>query len=251
MRSQLVAVVVFFLLVYACSKGCRTSTYETSSYSGKTPVDELIKDMTGEPTFSIILHDMNTEGTIFKKYLHQYKIVTADSEGEPQQKTTQWYEVDENFFMANRNNMGMEIASKNEEGKVSKTVGPPGYGSYVGNEQYGHWVNRDGGTFWEWYGKYALFSTLFNTMMFPVHRNYWDDYRGGYYGTGRSYYGPTTNGRTRYGTNSDYNRQTRPRSTWYTNKSNNSFKQRVRTSTQRSTGFGSGSYRSRGGGFGK
>lgn len=251
MRSQIVAVVVFFLLVYACSRGCRDTTYDTT-YQGKTPVDELVKNLADEPTFSIILNDMNTKGTFFKDYLHQYKVITEGQDGEPQQKITEWYEVNENFFLANMNNMGMEIASKNAEGKVSKTVGPPGYGSYVGNGQYGHWVNRDGGTFWEWYGKYALFSTLFNTMMFPVHRSYWNDYRGGYYGTGRSYYGPTVNGRTRYGTNSTYNRRTRPRSTWYTNKSNNSFKQRVRSSTSRSSrGFSSGGYRSRGGGFGK
>lgn len=252
MRSQLVAVVVFFLLIYACSRGCNNTSYETA-YSGKTPVDELITEMSDLPTFSIILHDMNTEGSFFKNYLHQYKIITENSNGEPEEKITKWYEVEENFFMANSNNMGMEIASK-ADGKVSKTVGPPGYGSYVGNEQYGQWVNRDGGSFWEWYGKYALFSTLFNTMMYPVRQSYWGDYRGSYYGTGRSYYGPMSNGRHQYGTNSDYNRQTRPRSTWYTNKSNNSFKQRVQSSTPRSSGskaFSSGGYRSRGGGFGK
>lgn len=251
MRSQLVAVVVFFLMVYACSRGCRNTSYETN-YTGKTPVDELIKEMSDEPTFSIILNDMNTEGTFFKNYLHQYKIITEDKDGEPKSRVTKWYEVDENFFMANVNNMGMEIASKNEDGKVSKSVGPPGYGSYVGNPQYGHWVNRDGGSFWEWYGKYALFSTMFNTMAYPVRRTYWDDYRRDYYGSGRSYYGPLTNGRHRFGTNSEYNMKTRPRSTWYTNKSNTSFKQRVRSSTSRSSGFGSGGgYRSRGGGFGK
>lgn len=247
MRS-IIAVVVFFVFIYACSRSCEDTSYN-ASYSGKTPVDELIKEMSNDSTFSIILYDMNVEGTFFKDYLHKYKVITQENE-EPQEKITDWYEVDKSFFMANANNMGMEIASKTD-GNVSKTVGPPGYGSYVGNQRYGHWVNRDGGSFWEWYGKYALFSTMFNTMMYPVRRNYWDNYRTDYYGTGRSYYGPRTGGTYRYGTNSDYARKTRSGSSWYTNKSNNSFKQRVNNMRSRSTGSGSSGYRSRGGGFGK
>jgi len=254
MRSQIIAIIVFFFVVYACSRSCTTTSYNTE-YKGKTPVDNLIKEMDNVPSFSIILHDMNTEGTFFKDYLHQYKIIksTPDQDSAVNETITDWYDVDKNFFMANVNNMGMEIAAKNEEGKVTKTVGPPGYGSYVGNSRYGHWVNRNGSSFWEFYGQYAMMSTMFNMMSFPVQRSYWNDYRGDYYGTGRPYYGPrTSGGNYRYGTNSKYARQTRSSSSWYTNKSNSSFKRRVQGMTSRSSsGYSSSGYRSRGGGFGK
>jgi len=253
MRSQLIIGLLFIVFVYTCSRSCHENDYQRT-YTGKTPVDELIKDMSNEPTFSIILYDMNTEGTFFKKFQHQYRVITQNDNGEPKELITGWYEVPKQFFMAHMDDMGMEIVSKSADGKVGKSVGPPGYGSYVGNDNYGHWVHRDGGSFWEWYGKYALFSTIFHTMAYPVHRSYWNDYRRDYYGTGRSYYGPrTSSGRYAYGTNSDLNRNTRSSSSWYTRKSNSNFKQRVRSSTPRSStkSFGSRSYRSRGGGFGK
>ncbi len=70
-------------------------------------------------------------------------------------------------------------------------------GSYlVGNPSYGQWsTNSSGGSFWEWYGKYALFSslirpsygyygrpTLFNSWYGQPRYSYYHDY-------GRSSYG--------------------------------------------------------------
>lgn len=41
----------------------------------------------------------------------------------------------------------------------------------IGNPNYGHWrQDSGGGSFWEWYGKYALFSTLFNR---PIYYGGW------------------------------------------------------------------------------
>jgi hypothetical protein len=171
------------------------------------------------------------------------------------EEITDWQPVGEDFFNANLDNMGMEIAAKGTDGKVTKGVSPPGYGAYVGNEKYGQWVQRDGGSFWEFYGKFAMMNAMFNMMAFPVRRSYWNDYRGGYYGTGRGYYGPRgSDGRNTYGTNSRYNTTTNKSSTWSSNASNNSFKQRVRTSTPQSSKSGSrysNTARSRSGGYGK
>jgi hypothetical protein len=198
---------------------------------------------------------MNTEGSIFKEYYHQYRIISEQDDGEMKEEVTDWQPVGEDFFNANLNNMGMEIAAKGEDGKVTKGVSPPGYGAYVGNEKYGRWVQRDGGSFWEFYGKFAMMNAMFNMMAFPVRRSYWDDYRGGYYGTGRGYYGPRgSDGRYTYGTNSRYNTTTNRSSSWSSNASNNSFKQRVRQSTPQSSKSGSrysSTARSRSGGYGK
>ncbi|MGK7395196.1 MAG: hypothetical protein ACNS62_11530 [Candidatus Cyclobacteriaceae bacterium M3_2C_046] len=220
----------------------------------KTPVDNFIRDMDNVDSYSILLYDMNVEGTFFKDYMHQYRIVKTQN-GEVEEETTRWYEVPENFFMQHQEHMGMEIAAKSEDGKVSRTASPPGYSNYVGNPQYGHWVNRGGDSFWEFYGKYALLSSMFNMMSFPVRRSYYDTYRGSYYGR-QPYYGPSMSGRRMYGTNSTYNSRVKPNTTWQRSASASSFKNRVRRSVSPSSRSGSrysssGSIRSRGGGFGK
>jgi hypothetical protein len=248
---QIVLFIVFIILIYACSRTCE-SDY---SVPEKSPVDEMIKEMTYVPTYSIILYDMNTEGSFYKEYYHQYRVIKENENEEVSEEITDWQPVSKDFFMANVDNMGMEIVSKNAEGQVSKTAAPPGYGAYVGNEKYGQWVQRDGGSFWEFYGKFALMSHFFNMMTYPVGRGMWTDYRQDYYGRGRPYYGPTTaDGRSTYGTNSRYNSSTNQRSRWASNKSNNSLKQRVRSSKPQSSKSGSrysNFSRSRSGGYGK
>ncbi len=220
----------------------------------KKPVDDIIKSLNQVNDFTIILYDMNTQGTFFKKYFHQYQIIQGDSaSGGPKESITDWYPVSKDYFLANINNMGMEIAAKTD-GKLDKTVSPPGYGSYIGNPTYGHWVDNNGYSFWQFYGQYAFMSSMFNLMTYPVRRSYWSDYHSNYYGTGRSYYGPSMGtGMYMYGTGSKYN-SGRTASRWNSNSSNNSFRDRVRGSTSRSTRSSSRfspSSRSRSSGSGK
>ena len=237
----------------------------------KNPVDETIRDMPSDTKFTVILNDMDVEGSFFKTCKHQYKIIEEKGGVLPQQTTgdgiseifmqeeasvpveriTEWYEVDERFYKQHQDNMGMEIASRGDDGKVSKSVAPAGYSQYVGNDRYGRWENRGGTSFWAFYGQYAFMSRMIGMGGYPIQRGYYNTYRGSYYGTGRAYYGPTsaTGGRM-YGTNSAYNRSTRPNSSW--SKNNSSFKNRVAGRTSRSSSrYGGSSSRSRGGGFGK
>ena len=103
----------------------------------KSPLDNLIRDMSDVPAYSIILHDMNVEGTVFEDYFHQYEIIKIKENGEPEKVITPWIEVPEQVFEQHIDHMGMEIVSKGEDGKVSKTAAPPGYNNFVGNERYG------------------------------------------------------------------------------------------------------------------
>lgn len=244
--------ICFLLLIFAIS--C-TGRQEFK----KSPVDVLIRDMDSKNSFSIILYDMDVNGSFLKTYQHQYKIITIENE-EPKEEITGWYEVSEQFFMTHQNNMGMEIAAKSPDGKLSKTAAPPGYSSYVGNPQYGRWSNHGGGSFWEFYGKYAMMSSLFNMMAYPVHRNYYNDYRSNYSGR-KAYYGPKTTSGYTYGTQSAFARKTNANSRWRSKPSNRSFASRSRsrsssswsnrTSRSGSRYSGSSGFRSRGGGFGK
>ncbi len=228
----------------------------------KSPVDTLIRDMNSEPMFSIILYDMEVEGNFSKTYKHQYQVIT-EKDSVPQERLTDWYPVSKDFFTYHENNMGMEVASKGRDGKVSKGISPAGYSNYVGNPQYGQWKQRDGGSFWEFYGKYAMLSSMFHMFTYPARMSYWNDYRSNYHGYGRPYYGPSSGGRSYYGTYSDYNRKTKPnsrytRSSTFKNKVNNrvqrstSNKSKTSTRTSRSSSRYSGSSRSRSfGGGGK
>jgi hypothetical protein len=220
----------------------------------KNPVDQMIRDMTETPIYSIILYDMNVEGTFFKEYQHQYRILKqASAEAEPEEEITEWQTVDENFFNKHIDDMGMEIAAKTAEGEVTKTVSPPGYSNYVGNPQYGHWQQgANGNSFWAFYGQYAFLSSMLNLATFPVRQSYYNDYRD-YRRSGRPYYGPViNNGRRAYGTGSAYTTAAKPNTRWNASRSSSSaFRSGNRTTRSGSRYNSSSSMRSRGGGFGK
>lgn len=252
-KIALVCLLAFILIKSFSSLSDGNSSKEYK----KNPVDELIRDMNDVSNFSIILYDMEFEGNTFgsDEYRQKYQIITTKGDGEIDVKETGWEEVPETYFKANVNNMGMEIASK-VDGKLSKTAAPAGYSQFVGNSQYGQWTNRGGSSFWEFYGKYAMMSSLFN-LMSPVPRGYYNDYSSNYRNTNRPYYGSSANGGTSYGTASTMkNRGTT--SSW--GKSQSAFKSSVQSRVSRSksssttnrTGrSSSSSYRSRGGSFGK
>lgn len=264
-RTQLIVLSLMVTLFLACGGG-------RSERFVKNPVDDMIRDMPAGVVFSILLHDMNVEGNFRESFYHQYTIIQETEPGKPEERTTEWMEVSESYFRQHQDDMGMELASRGEDGKLIKTVGPPGYSNYVGNEKYGHWQQGSNGTsFWAFYGQYAFMSSMFRMATYPVRRSYYDDYRGNYYGRGRSYYGPRATeederqgrgyrGSRMYGTNSSYNTNRRTSSTWSQNRSN--FKNRVNSRAQRSSSSSSrtsrsssryrgSSSRSRGGGYGK
>lgn len=209
-----------------------TSSSNSSSSSSrytKTPLDKLIQSLSDKMNYSIVLHDMDyDEGANY--YKHQYQVIT------PERDTVvavvkPWQKVSQQFFNKHIDNLGMEIASR-KDGKLTKAAAPAGYSQFVGNERYGHWVKRDGGSFWEFYGKYAFMSSMFNLAMMPARYSYWNDYHRNYYGHGHPYYGPTYNNRRAYGTNSHYSANNSRKASW-TNKPK-TFKERVRAKTTRS-----------------
>ncbi len=219
---------LIFLLV-SCSSDHQKFT--------KSPVDELIKQMDSEKNFSIILYDMDIEEKTFGEdiFKHQYKIIT-EKDSIPQQQITGWYEVSKGFFLQNENNMGMEIASKNN-GVVSKVPAPPGYNRYVGNPQYGQWTTGSNGTsFWEFYGQYAFMSSMFGLASNLMNRSYYDDYRGRYMGR-QPYYGQLSDGRPVFGTYSSHGEKANPDFYRRTGGAT-SFKERVANRVTKSNSFG-------------
>ncbi|MFY0601777.1 MAG: hypothetical protein JXR03_19035 [Cyclobacteriaceae bacterium] len=234
---------LLIVLVTLMLAGCGGSDFK------KSKIDEIVRDLPTDQVFTVILYDMDVQGNFFETFHHQYRIIQEDKSGDLDEYTTSWLEVSKEEFNQHVNNMGMEVAARDSTGHLSKAVAPPGYSNYVGNRKYGQWsTDSSGNSFWAFYGRYAMMSSMFNMMAYPARRSYYNDWRGGYYGSGRSYYGPTASGRSYYGTNSRYNRTANPSSSWSRNRS--SFKQNVASRTSRS-GSTSGGWRSKGGGFGK
>ena len=156
-----------------------------------------------------ILIDMKDSGG---RYYHKYKIVVSGGS-----RKTGWEEVSAGFYQRHRDHLGMTIYSKPEgvfEDEATTVAAPPGY-AYVGNKRYGYWQERNGQSFWVFYGRYALFRDLFwgSSYYRPVYRRNWSSYRTSMR-SGRAYYGPrreygTSGTRTqrRYGSNSYFVRQ--------------------------------------------
>ncbi|TAF67504.1 MAG: hypothetical protein EAZ55_04080 [Cytophagales bacterium] len=262
MKDYLKNVLLIFTLAFlaACS-GSAEKKYV------QNPVDGLIKSLDKEKTFSIVLYDMDFDDN---QYRHKYKVIKNLTDStKKKEEITEWKEVDQEFFVRNEDNLGLELASKGEDGKISKIPAPPGYSNYVGNKQYGQWrTDNSGNSFWEFYGKYAFMSSMFNLMTAPVYRSSYYDYRDNY--MGRSpYYGQRINGRYQYGTSGSLTTRTNPDFHSRNTGGSSSFKSKLRSrvaqsnsSTTRSTSrYGSGSNssssssssssRSRSGSYGK
>ncbi len=268
----IIVIVIGFFVIKTCSNSKSSRQYSSTTTQAaqnwqKNPVDDLIKKLSPEKNFSIILLDMDSRSG---KYFHKYNVIIEKTDT-VLADATDWQEVPDTYFSYNVDNMGMEIASK-KDGKVSKVAAPAGYNNYVGNERYGQWRQRDGNSFWEFYGRYAFMSSMFNMMSYPARRSYYNDYHGGGYYGSRPYYGPS--GTNMYGTKS-YTARSGKSTTWGSKPS--TFKSQVRSSVARSSSasksrsyssgskysgssskttrsssrYSSSSSRSRSGGFGK
>ncbi len=230
--SSFMKIATTLLFIIIITTGCGTKNFK------KTPLDNYIVENSNEEEFSVILEDMDVDGTFFKSYKHKYRII-KHKDDKPYEEHTDWIEVDDKFFSKHENNLGMVILEKQGQGKISKAASPPGY-KYVGDSKYGEWREHNGVSFWGFYGRYMFMSQMFGMISRPVYRRDYNTYSsGGYYGR-RSYYGPKSGNSTLYGTNSSQTRKSKP----------NFFQRRASKSGWSSSRSRSGS-RSRSSGFGK
>jgi len=198
-----------FYGLFACTlffTACSSPT--KPKYDGPSAVDILMRDLSTQKSYAIILHDMQMDESK-GIYEHKYKVI-KDIEQDSVGKTTEWKKVSEVFFAENINNMGLELASKSVNGTTSKIPTPPGFNGVVGNKKYGEWQNNSGGqSFWHFYGQYAFMSSMMNMARGPVYRDsytHYNDYRNNPNTRNSPYYGSSN----QYGTNSPANRASNP-----------------------------------------
>lgn len=211
------------------------------------PLVGLAKELDQHEEYSVVLADMEQRGNFVKSYFHRYNLIEGDRSAGSEEltfitKQSDWFEVDKKFYERYRPSMGMVVLSKSSNQPADQNQYPPGY-QYVGNDQYGRWRNdSSGGSFWEFYGKYALFSNLLGMGNRRLYRDDFDAYRTNR-SRGRPYYGPSGN----FGTRGSVTRTTNPsffeRQQRRQATRSRDFSSRVRNRTGRSTS------RSRGGSF--
>jgi hypothetical protein len=258
MNKYILGVISIFLVSMLWS--CGSSQPECTE--GPSQVDYLVRDMMDEKTFSIVLYDMELDENK-DVYHHKYRIVKNIEDSTAKPTITEWKNVDRCFFAENVDNMGLELASKSEDGIVHKIPAPPGYNNAVGNAKYGQWrTDNSGNSFWAFYGQYMFMSTMFHMMAGPpVYRSsyyHYQNYRNDPITRNQPYYGTGAN---KYGTTSATSRKMNP--SFHDKKMSKvtSFKQkvssdpsrysRVNSSSKNSNRSTGGSLRSRSGGFGK
>ena len=172
-------------------------------------LERLEGELAPYPEYSVILADMREEGTFSTDYWHQYRVTTGErGEGSDglvyAENIRDWDRVDRRTFARYQPYLGMVILSKGADGNVDNDQHPPGY-QYVGNDRYGQWRGDGrGGSFWEFYGRYALMSHMIGGFGRPIYRNDWNSYRD-FRGRGQPYFGSGA-----YGTNGTVSRQSNP-----------------------------------------
>lgn len=137
---------------------------------------QLSPYLNDKSSYSVILADAEETDKKFK-----YTIVYQDK-SVPTTKSTDFLKVTDSTFNFFLDDVGMEILSNK-----GQQITQAGYSNYVGNSEYGNWRENDEGSYWEFYGKYALLSTLFNSNR--IYRDDYNTYNRYYRTSSRPYYG--------------------------------------------------------------
>ncbi len=213
------------------------------------PVEKLVQDLNRYPEFSLILEDVREEEGFFPDYFLRFKTLTASGQkvaGQDtlvyEEKLSEELEVSEEVYAQYENYLGMVVASKTQDGRLtgSGQAHPPGY-QYVDNPRYGSW---DSGGFWQFYGPYMMMSQMMGGWR--VNRSDYGDYRRTHE-SGQPYAGPNSGGRTPFGTGGTTVERTRPEffKRYQQRLGGTGFRERAQSRMGRgSSSWGSGSVRS-------
>ena len=171
-----------------------------------------LQSLTGQldDSWDKILVDMEVRGSGSSREYDQ-KIRTIRTHAGATTSDEQWVKVSPATYDAMHNDLGMAIEHKPAgayDSEADHVAQPAGF-AYVatpsqGSNQYGHWEQRDGHSFWVFYGQYALLrDLLFNRSYRPLDRGDWEGYRT-QRDRGQTYYGrdPASSAEApKYGTN--------------------------------------------------
>jgi hypothetical protein len=130
-----------------------------------------------------VLVDMETRGSEYDQKLRTVETQFADAndKGGRISSDEKWVPVSQAVYEADKHDLGMAIEHKaagRYDSESERVVQPAGF-AYMAppsqaSNQYGYWEQRDGRSFWVFYGQYALMrDLLFNHGYQPVERGEW------------------------------------------------------------------------------
>lgn len=163
-------------------------------------------------TWERVLADMEIVEGAEVSFRHRYEVVKTHIEDVEERTNTvteesEWVPVTKRTYDDLDQNLGMTVERKPAgvfDHEAEKVVQPAGLGYIAspeaGKNQYGYWNQGAGGSFWVFYGQYALMRDLLWGAggYRPFSARTWDDYDS-HRRTGRPYYGRTGEGRPMYG----------------------------------------------------
>lgn len=261
MKSTFYYIIVILFSMFCVS--CGDSEMKSVSVSVE-PSENIIKQLRGTD-YSIVLNDMNiSEKNDKRLFEHKYHILKVVDDSLVVDSLS-WKPVNQAFFKKHEKDLGMEIVS-NHDGKLSRKAQPVGFGWAIGNPKYGEWEEvsktqdststantTNNNSERRWRSRTPSFIFWYWMMRRPTYQRDYAGYRTASAG-GRSYYGSQSNGTTKYGTNSNY-QKTKRQSFFNRRRSSNSWKSYSTSSSKSSRSSSryktSSSTRSRSGGFGK
>lgn len=175
----------------------------------ENPMDQILEDHKDAHTLTVLLVDMDVRDD---EYLHKYKIIEGKkNDQEPDVFETDWVKVSEPFFIRHEQNLGMEILTKDADGKINQIPSPPGYTNYIGNSKYGEWRGEGENRQWHFFANYLYMRTMLNFVYGPVYYRGYSRYSS-HYRYNRPYYGyyRTSSRYNQYGTRSKHLKKSRP-----------------------------------------
>lgn len=221
----------------------KASKIESTIFSYVLETQKLINQLDTSWTKTLTDMDIVDSGS---RVRYQHKYLTVTNFNGAIDKKEEWVDISESVFSANEPNLGMSIQSKGLgkfDHEAEKTAQHPGY-TYMAppgqSNRYGQWqTDNSGNSFWVFYGQYALMRDLFwGPSYTPIYVNEYRDYNTSR-GNGRTYYGKTSSGQTKYGSSGKQTVTSYAGSKYSTSKSMSNYK------TFRSTNSGGSFSRSR------
>lgn len=166
------------------------------------PLNEMKRDFDSKKAYTILLEDMNLKDG---QYVHKYCVLDFTN-STVEVSHTKWKDVDDHFFYLHEDNLGMEILSKREDGKLNNLVTPPGFTNVIGNDKFGSWGLNSDTEYWQFKNEFSSLETDLGLKGLVVLKSEFVEYEQKYLNN-RPYYGPKTNSSgdsTKYGTRSHH-----------------------------------------------
>jgi hypothetical protein len=199
------------------------------------PLMQMRASLNANTAYTVLLLDMNLEGT---QYQHQYRVLEISASNKVKSTLTDWNKVSDDFFALHQDDLGMELMSKNKDGKTNNLVTPPGFTNFIGNVKYGSWSGPDSLSVWKFDSDQQQLEADLGLKDLAVSKAEYSDFLKRFL-FNRPFYGAKVHkDSTKYGTHSRHWLYLRPNFYRRRTSSKNFYKPNTRTTSSSTRGGG-------------